>query len=263
MSDAPRPAISPHLPSDVPEAVAPQRHARARAAWDRKLGKALELDGAARGVPEAWFLGPKAENVALLKELVVKAIDSHAAFRRGFHPEDPSHITAACRPSPAFQEGVARLRAEADVLLDKLRLSAPFASMRYQGHMLWDQVMPATVGLFAAMLYNQNNVAAEASPVTTRLEIEVGQRPVPHAGLHGAARRQAARPRPGAVGAHHQRRHGRQHRGAVGGAEPEVRRRGAARRRSGRCRRWPRPARWRCRCGRAAPGGWSSWTPGR
>ncbi len=32
----------------------------------------------------------------------------------------------------------------------------------------------ATVGLFAGLLYNQNNVAAEASPVTTRLEIEAG-----------------------------------------------------------------------------------------
>ena len=43
--------------------------------------------------------------------------------------------------------------------------------MRSHGHMLWDQVLPAMVGYFAGMLYNQNNVAAEASPVTTGLEI--------------------------------------------------------------------------------------------
>ena len=67
-----------------------------------------------------------------------------------------------------------RLRRETHNLLDKLKLSAPFASMRYQGHMLWDQALPATIGQFAAGLYNQNNVAAEASPVTTRLEVEVG-----------------------------------------------------------------------------------------
>ena len=78
------------------------------------------------------------------------------------------------RQSPEFQQGVDRLRTETAKLLQKLQMSAPFASMRYQGHMLWDQAMPATVGLFAALLYNQNNVAAEASPVTTRLEIEVG-----------------------------------------------------------------------------------------
>ncbi len=174
MGDQELPAVSPYLPSDMPEAVVPARHARARQAWDRELRKPLELEGAAHGLPEVWFLGPKAENVHLLKELVNRAIDSHAAFRRGFHPEDPSHITAAMQQSPAFAEGTERLRSEVGALLDKLRLSAPFASMRYQGHMLWDQVLPATVGLFAAMLYNQNNVAAEASPVTTRLEIEVG-----------------------------------------------------------------------------------------
>ena len=174
MSDPAPHTISPHVPTDVPEALEPARHALGRQAWDSKLRKALELEGAGQGVPEGWFLGPKAENVALLKELVEKAIDSHAAFRRGFHPDDPSHITDAIRQSAAFRDGVERFRAEVTALLDTLRLSAPFASMRYQGHMLWDQVLPATVGLFAAMLYNQNNVAAEASPVTTRLEIEVG-----------------------------------------------------------------------------------------
>ena len=174
MSEQVIPKVSPYIPADMPEALQPARHASGRRAWDAKLRKSLELEGPGTGVPEAWFLGSKAENVGLLKELVEKAIDSHAEFRRGFHPEDPSHITDAIRESPAFAEGVSRFRADVAELLDKLRLSAPFASMRYQGHMLWDQVLPATVGLFAAMLYNQNNVAAEASPVTTRLEIEVG-----------------------------------------------------------------------------------------
>ncbi len=167
-------SISPHVPSDDPEALVPARHERARRAWDATLRGPLGLEGSTRGIPEAWFLGPKAENIDLLKELVLSAIDSHAAFRRSFHPQDPTHVTPALRASAGFQDGVARLRADVAELLDKLRLSAPFASMRYQGHMLWDQVLPATIGLFAGMLYNQNNVAAEASPVTTRLEIEVG-----------------------------------------------------------------------------------------
>jgi glutamate/tyrosine decarboxylase-like PLP-dependent enzyme len=178
MTDAPAPSetgtISPYLPSDMPEALVPERRQRARKAWDDALRVPLELAGATRGMPEAWFLGPRAENLDLLKELIGEALDSHAAFRRGFHPEDPVHITEAMRQSPAFRDGVVRLRSEVASLLEKLRLSAPFTSMRYQGHMLWDQAMPAIVGLFAGMLYNQNNVAAEASPVTTRLEIEVG-----------------------------------------------------------------------------------------
>ena len=145
-----------------------------RAAWSRHLAGPLGLSGRSTGVPEAWFLGPKAENVALLKDLVAQAIDSHASFRRRFHPSDPSHVTESVKQSPGFHEGVDRLRAEATALFEVLQFSAPFASMRYQGHMLWDQALPAIVGLIAGMLYNQNNVAAEASPITTRLEIEVG-----------------------------------------------------------------------------------------
>ena len=148
--------------------------ARGRAEWDRALKQALELEGGGEGIPEAWFLGPRAENAGLLHELVATAIDSHRDFRRGFHPEDPSHLSEAMQRLPEYQAGIARLRRETGVLLDKLRLSAPFASMRYQGHMLWDTALPAMVGMFAGMLYNQNNVAAEASPVTTRLEIEAG-----------------------------------------------------------------------------------------
>ena len=144
------------------------------AAWNRELAGPLGLDRQPSGVPEAWFLGPKAENVALLMELVAQAIDSHAEFRRRFHPEDPSHLSGRVMQSPGFQAGVERLRAEAAGLFKVLQFSAPFASMRYQGHMLWDQVMPAIVGLIAGMLYNQNNVSAEASPITTRLELEVG-----------------------------------------------------------------------------------------
>ena len=170
----PESAVSPYLPSDMPEALQPERRSKARQAWDQQLRTPLGLGGATKGIPEAWFLGPRAENQDLLKELIIAALDSHAAFRRSFHPDDPSHITPAIRASAGFQDGVAKLRAEVAVLLDKLQLSAPFTSMRYQGHMLWDQAMPAVIGLFAGMLYNQNNVAAEASPITTRLEIEVG-----------------------------------------------------------------------------------------
>ncbi len=174
MSDVPPTKVSPYLPSDVPEAVAPQRHDRARKQWDRALRQPLGLSGRARGIPEAWFLGPKAENLELFRALLCEVLDSHAAFRREFHPEDPSHITESIRQSPAFGDAVALLRSELTGLLDKLKLSTSFTSMRYQGHMLWDQAMPASLGLIAGMLYNQNNVASEASPVTTRLEIEVG-----------------------------------------------------------------------------------------
>ncbi len=166
--------LRPSHPAAAPPVPQSARRERAHAAWDHRLQDALRLDEPGEGAPEAWFLGPRAENVDLLRELVLAAIDSHVAFRKGFHPEDPTHITPAIRNGAAYQAGADRLRRDADTLLNALRLSAPFASMRYQGHMLWDTALPATIGLIAALLYNQNNVAAEASPVTTRLEIEVG-----------------------------------------------------------------------------------------
>ena len=159
-------------PASPTQHPGPDDRTRARKAWDERLSRALTLDGRSIGIAEAWFLGPHAENLELLKSLVAEALDSHAGFRRDFHPEDPTHLTPEVLESGAFRAGVEELRAESRRLMKMLRLSAPFASMRYQGHMLWDQAIPATIGTVAALLYNQNNVAAEASPVTTRLEIE-------------------------------------------------------------------------------------------
>jgi glutamate/tyrosine decarboxylase-like PLP-dependent enzyme len=137
--------------------------------------KALaRLQPSGTGVPEAWFLGPKAENEYLLLELVVEAICSHCDFRRQFHPEDPTFITKELKKSKAYTDAVEKLRQHASVLFNRMQQSVPFFSMRYQSHMLWDQALPAMVGYFGAMLYNQNDVAAEASPVTTQIEIEVG-----------------------------------------------------------------------------------------
>ncbi len=168
------PAVLPPSPAEGASPALTPRRTRARAAWDKELHAPLSLDGTGVGAPEAWFLGPRAENAGVLVELIVASISSHAESRRAFHPEDPSHLTPAVRASSDYLLGIDRLRTETHNLLDKLRLSAPFASMRYQGHMLWDLALPATIGQFAAGLYNQNNVAAEASPVTTRLEVEVG-----------------------------------------------------------------------------------------
>lgn len=44
----------------------------------------------------------------------------------------------------------------------------------FQGHVLWETAMPANLGYMSAMMFNQNNCAAEASTVTTKFEVEVG-----------------------------------------------------------------------------------------
>lgn len=151
-------------------ARAVQERAASSALGCLELGK-REQPAAALG---AWFLGPKAENKELLLRLIDKTIEGHASDRQEYFPNDPVWLTEQRRRQPAYINAVTHLEGRVEELLEGLKSSVPFFSYRYQGHMLWDVSLPAVVGYFAAMLYNQNNVAAEASPVTTWLEMQVG-----------------------------------------------------------------------------------------
>lgn len=124
---------------------------------------------------EAWFLGPRAENSQLFEKLIVEALRDHVFWRRNFYPEDPVAISEKMKRDEGYLDSMDKLNSEFDRLLASLKKSAPFFSMRYQGHMTWDQTLPGMVGYFAAMLYNQNNVALEASPMTTLLEVEASR----------------------------------------------------------------------------------------
>jgi len=134
----------------------------------------LRLEGAGTDAVTAWFLGPKGENGQLLRRLVDAALKSHLEFRHDVYPADPRFITAKMQQAPEYKRSVKKLEREFESVLGALRESGAFFSMRSQGHMLWDVTIPGLAGYFAAMLYNQNNVAAEASPVTTMMEIAVG-----------------------------------------------------------------------------------------
>ncbi|MDO9021932.1 MAG: pyridoxal-dependent decarboxylase [Deltaproteobacteria bacterium] len=134
----------------------------------------IRLDGPGTDAATAWFLGPKGENGELLQRLVGRALTSHLQFRSEVYPADPRFITPEMQSSPEYRHTVARIDVEFDRVLVALQECGAFFSMRSQGHMLWDVTVPAVAGYFAAMLYNQNNVAAEASPVTTMMEIAVG-----------------------------------------------------------------------------------------
>jgi hypothetical protein len=122
----------------------------------------------------AWFLGPKGENESLLKEMLAEAVRIHCGDRRAYFPQDPIYITDERKQSREHKESVAALRKHFKKLLKALRGSTPFWSPRWQSHMNWDLTLPGIAGYVAAMLYNPNNVAAEASPVTTLLEMQVG-----------------------------------------------------------------------------------------
>jgi len=123
---------------------------------------------------KAWFLGPRGENAELLERLFTEALRDHVFWRRNYHPEDGFTIRELDKRREGYDRAVATLTQELMGLLAELKRGVPFFSGRYKGHMAFEQTIASQVGYFAAMLYNPNNVAIEASPVTTRLEVEVG-----------------------------------------------------------------------------------------
>lgn len=127
------------------------------------------------GTPAAWFLGPKAENETVLRDMLDRVIASHVAVRKTFHPEDPKLAPEAVFGGEisAYDEAIELIGTRLEEMLAHLQGSIPLSSYRNQSHMYWDTTLPAVIGHFAGLLYNQNNVAAEASPVTTLLEMAV------------------------------------------------------------------------------------------
>jgi glutamate/tyrosine decarboxylase-like PLP-dependent enzyme len=132
-----------------------------------------------KGTPSlaGWFIGPMGENEAVMHEMVGKAVAANAGARREYGQQfrDPVYVTDKIKASAEYKTTIEALETQLDHMLHALHGSIPLSSYRNQSHMYWDCTMPGFVGYFAAMLYNQNNVAAEASPVTTLLEIEVGK----------------------------------------------------------------------------------------
>ncbi len=121
------------------------------------------------------FLGPKAENADVFERLLLEAFRDHVFWRRNFHPEDGFLIQEVEKRSPEYENSISVLSQELLGLLGELKAGVPFFSPRYIGHMASDLTMASLIGYFAAMLYNPNNVAAESSPVTTRMELEVAE----------------------------------------------------------------------------------------
>lgn len=148
---------------------------KARAALARLAEEIAPLNKAppSRRV-EAWFLGTKGENADVLEALILDALRDHVFWRRNYFPADPTHVSEAMRRDPDYLAALGTLREGFREVLGLLKKSVPFFSMRYQGHMNWDLTIPSMAGYFAAMLYNPNNVATEASTATTLLEMLVG-----------------------------------------------------------------------------------------
>ena len=125
---------------------------------------------------DALFLGPKSENRDFFKKTLDFMMDEHIHWRRNFHPDDKDAITPENMRQDRFISTLDRTQEVLDELSDKLKASSlPWHSPRYLGHMNSDVLMVATLAYMGTMLYNPNNVAGEASPATTVMELEAGQ----------------------------------------------------------------------------------------
>ncbi len=123
-------------------------------------------------IHKASFLGPKGENADELERLLLEVLHDHVFWRRNFHPSDPRLIGERDKRTPEYDEMTARLRDELFQILAELKRAAPLYSPRQIAHIVSDPTLPALVGYFAGLLYNQNNVVAEVSPETVREERE-------------------------------------------------------------------------------------------
>jgi len=122
------------------------------------------------------FLGPKSENAKFFLEQLNEIVNEHLFWRKDFHPEDDPVISLSDQNTEGFQETQETTTNVLRKLCAKLKLtSMPWHSPRYLGHMNADILMSATLGYIAAMLYNPNNCAYEASTATTPMELEVGK----------------------------------------------------------------------------------------
>lgn len=119
------------------------------------------------------FLGPKAENAEIFERLLLDAFRDHVFWRRNHHPEDGFLVEESEKYERGYERSTSVLRQELLGLLSELKAGVPFFSQRYVAHMASDLTMASLLGYFATMLYNPNNVSVEASPVTTRMELEV------------------------------------------------------------------------------------------
>ncbi|KAF8473804.1 pyridoxal phosphate-dependent transferase [Kalaharituber pfeilii] len=123
----------------------------------------------------AWFLGPRAENFKYLHHLFTAIAERQAHARKNVYPHDKDFITQEIQDSQTFQNEMRKVGDYTELIACLLSdHSVPFWSPRYNAHMNMDTSLPSIMGYLTTMLYNPNNVAAEASPLTTYIETTAG-----------------------------------------------------------------------------------------
>ena len=117
----------------------------------------------------SMFIGPKGENIEILKNEILYGLDRHRRWRSDYTPDDPSPVAGT-----DFSRDTQKLHRAVEALLDRLERDNPhYFHPRYSAQMLKDPSIPALVGYFLTMLINPNNHAYEGGPATTEMEMEV------------------------------------------------------------------------------------------
>lgn len=132
----------------------------------------------------AWFVGPKAENEEIYKEMVLEAVDAHLDYRKNYFPSDPAYVTPEIKDSLAYKTEIENTRSELAAMREEMKKSVPYFTPRYKGHVVWDPSMPAQLGFLTAFMYHQNNAIEEAGNITTTYEVEVGKELCGMVGFH-------------------------------------------------------------------------------
>ncbi|KAK6080365.1 pyridoxal-dependent decarboxylase domain protein [Seiridium cupressi] len=127
-------------------------------------------------VISSYFIGPQAENLPYFEKNIHTILEELRLARTRYFPEDGKFINESVQKSPAFKKSMKKLSNAVQKAANILgRTSIPFWSPRYEAHMCTDMSMASLLGYFMTMIYNPNNVALEASPLSTVAEMEVGE----------------------------------------------------------------------------------------
>ncbi|MFW3536627.1 tyrosine decarboxylase [Staphylococcus caprae] len=124
----------------------------------------------------ALFIGDKAENGQLYKEMLINLVDEHLGWRQNYMPQDRPVITPQEKNSEKYIKTVNHMNEVMNEISARMRTySIPWHTAgRYWGHMNTETLMPSILAYNFAMLWNGNNVAYESSPATSQMEEEVG-----------------------------------------------------------------------------------------
>lgn len=112
------------------------------------------------------FLGPKGENLSLLRSFIDKILSEQQSWRENYFSCDPSLYQKKNYTNE-------KLEREFEKFIKRSKEHFPFFHPRYAAQMAKDPAIPTLLGYLTFMLSNPNNHAYEGGPVTTEMEMEV------------------------------------------------------------------------------------------